>query len=92
MPRRYEGGVRQRRREDGFELARADDFELGQERLGLLLGRATRPTVRYVQHVSRSRISYVAREYWFELLIAAMGIACMIELVWRDYPGAPAAL
>ena len=45
--------------------------------------------MRYVQHVSRSRISYVAREYWFELLIAAMGIACMIELVvWRDYPGA----
>jgi signal transduction histidine kinase len=46
--------------------------------------------VRYVQDVSRSRISYVAREYWFELLIAAMAIASMIELViWRDYSGAP---
>ena len=46
--------------------------------------------MRYVQHVSRSRISHVAREYWFELLIAAMGIAAMLELVvWRDYPGAP---
>jgi signal transduction histidine kinase len=30
------------------------------------------------------------REYWFELLIAATGIASMLELVvWRDYPGAP---
>ena len=36
------------------------------------------------------RVGVVAREYWFELLIAAMGIACMLELiVWRDYPGAP---
>jgi signal transduction histidine kinase len=40
--------------------------------------------------VNRGRISHFAHEYWFELLIAAMGIASMIELViWRDYPGAP---
>jgi signal transduction histidine kinase len=40
--------------------------------------------------MSRTRIAHVAREYWFELLIAAMGIASMLELViWRDYPGAP---
>jgi len=44
--------------------------------------------VRYVQRVSRIR--YVAREYWFELLIALMAIAGMLELVvGRDSPGAP---
>jgi signal transduction histidine kinase len=44
--------------------------------------------VRYVHHVSRVR--YVAREYWFELLIAFMAIAGMVELViGRDSPGAP---
>jgi signal transduction histidine kinase len=44
--------------------------------------------VRYFQLVSR--ISYVAREYWFELLIALMAIAGMLELViGRDSPGAP---
>src|ERR687898_391460 len=33
---------------------------------------------------------YVAREYWFELLIALMAIAGMLELViGRDSPGAP---
>jgi signal transduction histidine kinase len=49
-----------------------------------------RQTLRYVQPVNRGRISHFAHEYWFELLIAAMGIASMIELViWRDYPGAP---
>src|SRR3712207_5283354 len=37
-----------------------------------------------------SRIPYVAREYWFELLIAVMAIAGMLELVvGRDSPGAP---
>ena len=37
-----------------------------------------------------SRIRYVAREYWFELLIAVMAIAGMLELVvGRDSPGAP---
>ena len=47
-----------------------------------------RGTVRYVQRVSRIR--HVAREYWFELLIALMAIAAMVELVvGRDYPGAP---
>jgi signal transduction histidine kinase len=38
-----------------------------------------------------SRIRYVAREYWFELLIAVLAIAGMLELViGRDSPGAPA--
>jgi signal transduction histidine kinase len=44
--------------------------------------------VRYFQPVSRIR--YIAREYWFELLIALMAIAGMLELVvGRDSPGAP---
>ena len=38
-----------------------------------------------------NRIRYVAREYWFELLIAVLAIAGMLELVvGRDLPGAPA--
>ena len=38
-----------------------------------------------------SRIRYVAREYWFELLIAVLAIAGMLELVvGRNSPGAPA--
>ena len=37
-----------------------------------------------------SRIRYVAREYWFELLITFLAIAGMLELVvGRDSPGAP---
>jgi signal transduction histidine kinase len=37
-----------------------------------------------------SRVGYLAREYWFELLIAVMAIAGMLELVvGRDTPGAP---
>jgi signal transduction histidine kinase len=37
-----------------------------------------------------SRIETVAREYWFELLIAVLGVAGMLELVvGRDSPGAP---
>jgi signal transduction histidine kinase len=37
-----------------------------------------------------SRIGDVAREYWFELLIAVLAIAGMLELVvGRDSPGAP---
>ena len=37
-----------------------------------------------------NRIRYVAREYWFELLIAFLAIAGMLELVvGRDSPGAP---
>ena len=45
--------------------------------------------MRYVQRVSRIR--YVTREYWFELLIAFLAIAGMLELVvGRDAPGAPA--
>jgi signal transduction histidine kinase len=36
------------------------------------------------------RVESVAREYWFELLIAVMAVAGMIELViGRDSPGAP---
>jgi signal transduction histidine kinase len=38
-----------------------------------------------------SRIRYVVREYWFELLIAVLAIAGMLELVvGRDLPGAAA--
>ena len=37
-----------------------------------------------------SRIRYIGRDYWFELLIAVMAIAGMLELVvGRDLPGAP---
>ena len=40
-----------------------------------------------------SRIRYIAREYWFELLIAVLAIAGMLELVvGRDSPGAPTTL
>jgi signal transduction histidine kinase len=39
-----------------------------------------------------SRVRYIAREYWFELLIAVMAIAGMVELViGRDSPGAPSS-
>jgi signal transduction histidine kinase len=38
-----------------------------------------------------SRLRYLAREYWFELLIAVLAVAGMLELVvGRDSPGAPA--
>jgi signal transduction histidine kinase len=44
--------------------------------------------LQYVRRVSRIR--YVVREYWFELLIAVLAIAGMLELVvGRDLPGAP---
>ena len=44
--------------------------------------------MRYFQRVSRIR--YRARKYWFELLIAFLAIAGMLELVvGRDAPGAP---
>jgi signal transduction histidine kinase len=37
-----------------------------------------------------TRTSYLAREYWFELLIAALGIAAVLQLViGRNSPGAP---
>ena len=46
--------------------------------------------MRYVQHVSRGKINYLAREYWFELLIGGLLIAAMLELVLQyDSPGAP---
>jgi signal transduction histidine kinase len=44
--------------------------------------------VRYVQQVIRIR--EVAREYWFELLIAFLALAGMLELIiGREAPGAP---
>ncbi|HET6617855.1 MAG TPA: hypothetical protein VFH69_08605, partial [Gemmatimonadota bacterium] len=44
--------------------------------------------MRYVQPMGRIR--HIAREYWFELLIALLAIAGMLELVvGRDSPGAP---
>jgi signal transduction histidine kinase len=44
--------------------------------------------VQYLQRVRR--IQDLAREYWFELLIAVMAIAGMLELVvGRNSPGAP---
>jgi signal transduction histidine kinase len=43
--------------------------------------------VRYFQRVSRNRISYVAREYWFELLIGALAVAAILDLIVS--PGAP---
>jgi signal transduction histidine kinase len=46
--------------------------------------------VRYVQRVSGTKIRDLAREYWFELLIGALGIAAMSELIiGRNSPGAP---
>ncbi len=44
--------------------------------------------MEYLQRVSRIR--HLAREYWFELLIAALAVAAMLQLlVNRDSPGAP---
>ena len=44
--------------------------------------------MQYLHRVSR--VNSVAREYWFELLIAFLAIAGMLELVvGRDSPGAP---
>ena len=44
--------------------------------------------MEYFHHVSR--IKYLAREYWFELLVAAMAVAGTLELiVGRDSPAAP---
>ena len=42
--------------------------------------------------MSGIRIRYLAREYWFELLIAFLALAGMLELVvGRNSPGAPSA-
>jgi signal transduction histidine kinase len=47
--------------------------------------------VQYVQRMSR--ISYVPRKYWFDLLIAVLAIAAMLEVVaGRNSPGAPRTL
>ena len=43
--------------------------------------------MRYVQCVSRSR--HRAHEYWFELLVAALAVAGMLELIILRSPGAP---
>jgi signal transduction histidine kinase len=44
--------------------------------------------VEYLQRVTRIR--HVAREYWFELLIALLAVAAMVQLIVdRDSPGAP---
>ena len=44
--------------------------------------------MEYVQRVSRYQ--HITREYWFELLMATMAIAGMVELVvGRNSPGAP---
>jgi signal transduction histidine kinase len=44
--------------------------------------------VEYLQRVSRIR--YIAHEYWFELLIGALGIAALLELIIeRNSPSAP---
>jgi signal transduction histidine kinase len=46
--------------------------------------------VRYVQRVIGTRIRSLAREYWFELLVGALGLAAIVELVvGRTWPGAP---
>ena len=50
--------------------------------------RRARESVGYGQLMSRIR--YVAREYWFELLIGALAVAAIVDLVLgRNMPGAP---
>jgi signal transduction histidine kinase len=47
--------------------------------------------VQYVQRVSR--LGYVPRKYWFDLLIASLAIAAMLEvIVGRASPAAPKSL
>jgi signal transduction histidine kinase len=45
--------------------------------------------VEYLQPVNRIRISYLAREYWFELLVGALMLAAIAELILS--PGAPSS-
>jgi signal transduction histidine kinase len=45
--------------------------------------------VRYVQRMNRDRASRFAREYWFELLFGAIGVAAVIELILPQ--GAPSS-
>src|SRR5215207_69160 len=55
----------------------------------LLLSEAEVARLQYVQRMNR--IQYVARRYWFEVLIAVLALAGMLELiVGRNLPGAPA--
>ena len=37
--------------------------------------------MRYVQRMTRDRATQLAREYWFELLFGAIGVAAVIELI-----------
>ena len=44
--------------------------------------------MKYVQRVSQVRD--LARRYWFDMLVAVLGIAAMVEVVLgRGSPGAP---
>ena len=45
--------------------------------------------MRYVQRMNRDRASRFAREYWFELLFGAIGVAAVIELILPQ--GAPSS-
>ena len=45
--------------------------------------------MEYLQRVSRSKIDDLAREYWFELLMGALGVAAVIELILP--PSAPSS-
>jgi signal transduction histidine kinase len=70
------------RRIAGIELRLHDDSDSDSRRRRLSRACGTFECV--------SRIRYVAREYWFELLIAFLAIAGMLELVvGRHSPGAP---
>ena len=42
--------------------------------------------MRYLQRVSRSKIDYFAREYWFELSIGALTVTAVIELILASAP------
>ncbi len=69
-------------------MSRRVGFEAVGPPFGSYLGRRRlAPGVKIVQRVSRG--GYVAREYWFELLVALMAIAGMLSVVGRDSPGAP---
>jgi signal transduction histidine kinase len=68
----------------GFELGPTDDPASYWSR------RRHTGGVEYVQPVSRYQ--HITREYWFELLMATMAIAGMVELVvGRNSPGAPSS-
>src|SRR6476620_1536558 len=70
------------RRSGGFDLRPREDHDSYWSR---------RPGVGYVEYRQRvTRRRDLAREYWFELLIAGMAVAAMLELVVRrNSPVAP---